>query len=172
MAIEISREGTWDVTHKDALRMCEESSFYFDPELSYETSGYRPITETKGLDFDPAPFTEVGRTKDETGKFTNLPWGTKAHRDWWQQQYYYCEHGFEYNGYRITNDNYFFLNFYTMLNASNIGEAGSGIDDSRPSFWAEHYKYFHYIDLCRKLGFDSVLLKARGVETALLSSNR
>jgi hypothetical protein len=29
---------------------------YFDPTLSYELTGYRPITETEGLDFDPEPF--------------------------------------------------------------------------------------------------------------------
>ena len=163
MAIQISRPGNWDVTHAQALEMCENDEFYFDPELSYETSGYRPITATKGLDFDPAPFMQVGRVKDETGRYTNIPWKTKAHKDWWAKQYEYCEKGFEYNGYRLTNDNYFFLNFYTMLNASKIEEGGAGIADSRPSFWAEHYKYFHYIDLCRKLGFDSVLLKARAV---------
>jgi hypothetical protein len=168
MAILIKREGIWDVTHEQALEMCKEEVFYFDPELSYETTGYKPITETKGLDFDPAPFTEVGRFKDESGKFTNIPWGTKSHRDWWLQQYSYCEKGFEHNGYRITNDHYFFLNFYTMLNASKVEEAGEGIADSRPDFWAEHYKYFHYIDMCRKLGFDSVLLKARGVESCPL----
>lgn len=164
MAIQISRPGVWDVTHQMALKMHEEGAFYFDPELSYETSGYRPITETKGLDFDPAPFTAVGRKKDLTGRFTELPIGSKNHIDWWKKQIEYCNEGFEHNGYYVTNDHYFFLNFYTMLSANNMSEeSGKGVADSRPSFWAEHYKYFHYIDLCRKLGYDSCLLKSRGV---------
>ena len=36
-----------------------EDVLYFDPELSYELTGYRPINETQGLDFDPTPFNEL-----------------------------------------------------------------------------------------------------------------
>jgi hypothetical protein len=32
---------------------------YFDPTLSYEITGYRPITETEGLDFNPELFTKA-----------------------------------------------------------------------------------------------------------------
>lgn len=32
---------------------------YFDPELSYELTGYKPINKTKGLDFNPEWFIEV-----------------------------------------------------------------------------------------------------------------
>ena len=42
----------WDVKKEDKIE-------YFDPELSYELTGYRPITKTKGLDFDPNWFTET-----------------------------------------------------------------------------------------------------------------
>jgi len=30
---------------------------YFDKTLSYELTGYKPITETQGLDFNPEWFT-------------------------------------------------------------------------------------------------------------------
>jgi len=40
-------------------------------------TGYRPITETEGLDFDPEWFNEVGRTKDETGLHCPYVQGTK-----------------------------------------------------------------------------------------------
>ena len=43
------RDGLWDVA-------VTEDVLYFDPELSYELTGYRPINETQGLDFDPTPF--------------------------------------------------------------------------------------------------------------------
>jgi hypothetical protein len=39
----------WDICINDPIP-------YFDPELSYEITGYRPITEDKGLDFDPEWF--------------------------------------------------------------------------------------------------------------------
>ena len=46
------RDGLWDVK-------ADEKIEYFDPELSYELTGYRPITMTEGLDFDPEPFREA-----------------------------------------------------------------------------------------------------------------
>ena len=42
-------EVVWDVKKGDPID-------YFDPELSYEATGYRPITSTKCLDFDPRHF--------------------------------------------------------------------------------------------------------------------
>jgi hypothetical protein len=36
----------WDVP-------IDEKIEHFDPELSYEITGYRPINDTKGLDFNP-----------------------------------------------------------------------------------------------------------------------
>lgn len=36
----------WDVKIGDHIE-------YFDPYLSYEITGYRPINDTEGLDFDP-----------------------------------------------------------------------------------------------------------------------
>lgn len=43
---------------------------YFDPELSYELTGYKPLTMTLGLDFDPEPFMETGKVYTETGAYT------------------------------------------------------------------------------------------------------
>ena len=36
----------WDFSINDEVP-------FFDADLSYELSGYRPINETRGLDFDP-----------------------------------------------------------------------------------------------------------------------
>jgi len=49
------REGEWDVKIGDPVP-------YFDKRLSYELTGYKPITETEGLDFDPSWFTEARET--------------------------------------------------------------------------------------------------------------
>ena len=42
----------WDVKKDEPIE-------YFDPTLSYELTGYRPINEKDGLDFDPSWFTET-----------------------------------------------------------------------------------------------------------------
>lgn len=54
---------------------------YFDPELSYEITGYRPITMDQGLDFDPEPFREAAVKYEATGKYTEFPVGTKPYAD-------------------------------------------------------------------------------------------
>ena len=153
----------WDVTHEEALRRKENGIFCFDPLLSYETTGYRPINETKGLDFDPTPFREAGQTRMRDGKYTTHYPGGKAHRDWWRTQHELCQDGFIHNNYRITGDHYFFLNYYTMLVADAEKKAGSGRVRIHPEFWAVHYEWFHYIELAETLGYDCAGLKARGV---------
>lgn len=68
------RSGTWDYVLEDEIK-------FFDPECSYEIIKYKPITKDKGLDFDPAPFTEMARLYDETGRYTNYPEGSKPYAD-------------------------------------------------------------------------------------------
>jgi hypothetical protein len=159
----------WDVTHLRALAATEEGTFCFDPELSYETTGYRPITETKGMDFDPTEFIKAGRDhmssgdRDEKRRYTTMFPGTKRHVEWWEEQHKRCDWGFVYNNYRITGDHYFFLNFY-MMQKVNVGENElMGRTKDHPDFWSVHYEWFHYIDLAEKLGYDVAGLKARGV---------
>lgn len=64
----------WDVPIDEEIQ-------YFDPELSYELTGYRPITMQKGLDFDPTPFCVAGATYELTGKYTEFPPGTKKYNE-------------------------------------------------------------------------------------------
>ena len=47
------RDGDWEMFWK----MTKYSILI--PELSYALTGYRPITMTEGLDFDPKPFNEA-----------------------------------------------------------------------------------------------------------------
>lgn len=70
----VKRDGLWDV-------LVDEEINYFDPDLSYELTGYRPITMEEGLDFDPEVFTEVGRLYDQTGSYTEYPKGSKLYAD-------------------------------------------------------------------------------------------
>ena len=64
----------WDVLKDDPIR-------YFDPSLSYELTGYRPISMEEGLDFDPAPFQEMATIYNNTGKYTEYPQGSKMYND-------------------------------------------------------------------------------------------
>ena len=47
----LNKNRPWDV-------LCNEPILFFDPTLSYELTGYKPITNKQGLDFDPNWFTE------------------------------------------------------------------------------------------------------------------
>ena len=149
-------DSLWDVILEDEI-------LYFDPELSYEVTGYRPISETEGLDFDPAPFREVGQIYERTGKYTAFPKGSKPYADFWHEQIKRCVEGYTVGKYRVTGDHYFFLNFYRMGIVNDKKKAGSGSDESFPFFTVEQYKYFHYIEICEYLKQDSCALKARAV---------
>ena len=77
----------YDVTLNDDIS-------YFDPELSYEITGYRPITMNRGLDFDPTWFNEAARNK--TGplkKYTHYPKGSKKWVDFWRVERERCMYG-------------------------------------------------------------------------------
>jgi hypothetical protein len=69
------KDGIWDVP-------LDEEIHYFDPELSYELTGYRPLTMEQGLDFDPEPFIVPAKTFLKTGAYTEYPSGTKPFRDY------------------------------------------------------------------------------------------
>lgn len=66
----------WDVRISDEID-------YFDSNLSYELTGYRPIDGTRGLDFDPNWFMGARHTKESTGKYCNEPKGGKAYCEFW-----------------------------------------------------------------------------------------
>lgn len=150
------RSGIWDFSKDDEIK-------FFDPECSYELTGYRPISKTEGLDFDPAPFCATGRTYTETGSYTEYPKGSKPYADFWKEELRRCTEGYTVGKYRVTGDHYFFLNFYRMKVVDDSKKAGSGSDESFPKFLVEQYKFFHYYEMCEYLKKDVVALKSRGI---------
>lgn len=136
--------------------------YYFDPTLSYEITGYRPITATQGLDFDPAPFQEVGKHYTETGSYTSYAPGTMRYIEFGKRERDRCINGLTVGKYRITGDNYFWLNYYRLLNIIGA-EQNKGRQESFPEFISKQYEYFHYMEMCEKLGYDFCALKSRGV---------
>ena len=155
-----SRKGLWDV---DKNMMYQGKKIkYFDKNLSYELTGYKPITETKGLDFNPDWFTQAARTKTETGKYTTFHFGTKLYREFWHEEYRRCRDGYTVNGYTVTGPHYYFLNYY-QLKDSRVEKAGTASTNIFPRFMSAQYEFFHYYELCRMLRRNVCIMKARAV---------
>lgn len=155
--IERSNDKTyWDIT-KDMKIEC------FDPTLSYELTGYRPIDETHGLDFDPSWFTEVRETFLRTGRYCSYLPRSKRWDAFWKEQYTRCKYGMTSHGYTITGDNYFFLNFYQLPVVDTDKASGEGTNESFPVFFASQYMFFHYLQMCKVLHKNAALMKARSI---------
>lgn len=92
----------WDVPITEEIK-------YFDPELSYEVSGYRPLTMEKGLDFNPDDFREMAIIYETKGKYTEFPEGSKPWRDLGNREVERWKNGLTVGKYRITGDNYYYL---------------------------------------------------------------
>lgn len=136
---------------------------YFDPFKSYEISHYRPINDTDGLDFKPEWFQESGARKLKTNKYSTTIYGTPSYRKFWDEEKLRCIEGFEVNGYRLTGDNYFWINFYRLKTSKKGAKASAGRDLSFPKFLVFQYEFFHYVEICELLGKDVGLLKARAL---------
>lgn len=149
-------EREWDVPIDEEIQ-------YFDPELSYELTGYRPITMEKGLDFDPEPFRKAAKTFEENGFYTKFPKKGKPFKEFWTEEHRRCREGLTIGKYRITGDHYFFLNYYRMETIREDAISGSGRKESFPGFLSKQYELFHYVEMAEKLGKDIGLLKARGI---------
>lgn len=150
------KNAQWDVSIDEEIK-------YFDPELSYEITGYRPITMEQGLDFEIAPFRERATRYETTGKYTEFPQGTKPYLEFWKEEYRRCREGYSVGKYRITGDHYFFLNYYRMQTVLEGAVGGSGRKESFPGFLSKQYEFFHYLEMAEKLHKDVCILKARGV---------
>lgn len=150
----------WDVTTED---MITKRIDYFDPYLSYEITGYRPINDTHGLDFDPDWFRGAAINKLKTNKYSKTIYGTKPYKDFWLDQFEKCTNGVIINGYRLTGDNYFWLNFFRLKSSIEGARASQGRSLVFPKFLVFQYEYFHYVEMCERLGKDVGLLKARAL---------
>ena len=148
------KEGEWDVKIGDPIP-------YFDKRLSYEITGYRPITETEGLDFNPEWFLEARNEKIKTGHYTSFYFGSKAYRDFWNLEYKRCREGMTVNGYTIPGTYYYFLNYY-QLPQTEVEKLGTSRQDIFPELFIAQYEFFHYFELCKVLKKDCGLFKARG----------
>lgn len=161
----------WDVPIGEEIK-------YFDATLSYELTGYKPINEHQGLDFDPSWFTEARDTFNRTGHYTEFINGSKAFADFWREQYRRCRDGMTVNGYTITGDHYFFLNFYRLENndPDSLKEAGASRNIIFPNFMEGQYQWFHYLSMAKKLRLNACMMKAREagysqIEAAIIAKN-
>lgn len=146
----------WDVP-------IDEPILFFDATLSYELTGYKPIDKTKGLDFDPSWFTEVRDNFIRTGHYTSYMRNTKAYADFWDEEYRRCRDGLTVNGYTVTGDHYFFLNYYQLMDLDSATKAGAGRQYAFPTFYVGQYEWFHYVELAKRLRLNAALMKSREV---------
>lgn len=146
----------WDVPITEEIQ-------YFDPELSYELTGYRPITMEKGLDFDPTPFCEMANIYNSLGNYTRFPEGTKPWHDLWAREVERMNNGYTIGKYRITGDNYYYLNYYRMEVIDENAISGAGRYYSFPKFLSKQYEWFHYLEMAETLRLNAIALKSRGV---------
>ena len=161
----IKSDSEWDVP-------IDQPVTYFDPELSYELTGYRPITATKGLDFDPKLFTVAADTYRKNGRYTDFIPGTFKHRNHWKEEFDKCLNGVTIGKYRITGEHYFFLNYYRLLSVLGVKDGTEVRSEDFPGFFTKQYEYFHYIELARKAGYDVCVFKCRGIGfSEMIASN-
>lgn len=146
----------WDVPLTEEVQ-------YFDPELSYELTGYRPINMEKGLDFDPTPFCEMANIYNSLGNYTRFPEGTKPWHDLWSREVDRMNNGYTVGKYRITGDNYYYLNYYRMEVIDEEAISGAGRYYSFPKFLSKQYEWFHYLEMAETLRLNAIALKSRGV---------
>lgn len=159
----------WDVKIGDHIE-------YFDANLSYELTGYKPINKYRGLDFDPSWFTETRDAFIRTGHYTQFRRNSRSWRAFWKEQFIRCKYGMTSHGYTITGDHYFFLNFYRLKDLDNVEEAGFGRKEIFPNFLEGQYEWFHYLKLARKLRMNACMMKARGagyseIEASIISNS-
>lgn len=166
---KIRDQSGWDVKKEDPIP-------YFDANLSYELTGYRPINKYRGLDFNPSWFTEARDTFIRTGHYTRFRRNSRSWRAFWKEQFIRCKYGMTSHGYTITGDHYYFLNFYRLKNLDNVEEAGMGRQEIFPNFLEGQYEWFHYLKLARKLRMNACMMKARGagyseIEASIISNS-
>jgi len=103
------------------------------------------------------------RNFEKTEHYTNAPKGTKDYDDFWLREYERFTEGCTINGYTITGDHYYFLNYYQMLKADASRFAGQGRLKGFPDFYVAQYEFFHYIELCKRTLKNCCVLKGRGL---------
>lgn len=166
---KVRDQSGWDVKKDDPIS-------YFDANLSYELTGYKPINKYRGLDFNPSWFTEARDTFVRTGHYTRFRRNSRSWRAFWKEQFIRCKYGMTSHGYTITGDHYYFLNFYRLKDLDNVEEAGMGRQEIFPNFLEGQYEWFHYLKLARKLRMNACMMKARGagyseIEASIISNS-
>lgn len=166
---KVRDQSGWDVKKDDPIP-------YFDANLSYELTGYKPINKYRGLDFNPSWFTEARDTFVRTGHYTRFRRNSRSWRAFWKEQFIRCKYGMTSHGYTITGDHYYFLNFYRLKDLDNVKEAGMGRQEIFSNFLEGQYEWFHYLKLARKLRMNACMMKARGagyseIEASIISNS-
>ncbi len=100
--------------------------------------------------------------------YIDAPRGSYEWKQYWDEQEYYCEHGYSVGGIRITGDHYFYMNFcQIMLKPKNTDEkiikkkTSSQKIMNFPDFWDSDFYYYHELEAARTAGEHLIVLKPR-----------
>lgn len=113
---------------------------------------------------------------EKYGYYTSAPVGTRAHKEYWDEQEKRCIEGYSVAGQRITGEHYFYLNFQQIRltkksKTADLQETLGGVvrDKKRaarkvvffPDFWDTDAEYFLECEKALAEGQHMIVLKAR-----------
>ncbi len=118
-------------------------------------------------------FSVAANHKRKYGYYTNATFGSKAYREFWEEQGRRCREGYQnpITGVWITNYHYFFLNFKQLEIVEDPYAPVSAKITDFPRFWAVHWHFFMAIKEAENAGKHLCLLKPRGTGFSELFSS-
>lgn len=123
-------------------------------------------------------FQETANFFVKHGKYTLLAPGSKAYKEFWDEERRRCIHGYTVDGVRITGYHYNYLNFSPILKTQVVKEADTeeGLNQAErvlgfPNFWDGDYDFFHYIEAAETGGKHAILGGSRGKGKSLKSAS-
>ena len=92
-----------------------------------------------GLDFikvlDSKPFREEAIKFEKDKRYCDFVYGTRAYKEYWQEQKRRCLEGYEYDGFYITGEHYHYLNFCRIMKAHPVYGEIEGFPDFTVMDW-------------------------------------
>ena len=94
-------------------------------------------------------FRESAITYNEKGYYTDSPEGSLSYRNYWEEERKRCIEGFSVDGWKITGDHYFYLNFTRIESVNAKDESNPFREYNFPAFWDSDYDYFWAREIAR-----------------------
>lgn len=106
-------------------------------------------------------FREAALYFKEHKVYTKLPHGSRSWELFWKEETDRCLNGFTANGYRISGQFYYYLNYHPIYLVHTDADKNVTRELDFPFFWDSDAYFFEYLDECKKQGKHAVVLKCR-----------